>query len=62
MTDLPSTERRCERCGIPSPSHSEASDSGGVSLNQSGVCLVCVDYKEEQGFYPDTAQETLTSQ
>jgi hypothetical protein len=45
---------------MPSPSHSDASDNGGVSLNSSGVCLVCIDYRDEYGFYPDTTQTALT--
>lgn len=57
--DLPSTERRCTHCDIPSPSHSESSKAGGVSLNAAGLCMVCVDYKEEFGFLPDSKQASL---
>jgi hypothetical protein len=58
--ELQPTERRCTRCNIPSPSHSQSSDNGGVSLNADGVCIVCEAFHAEYGFYPDTKQTSLS--
>jgi len=49
----------CEHCGIMSPDHPDAAKNGGISV-YDGACVVCIDYYEEAGFWPDTTQQQLS--
>lgn len=48
MTPETDTDRRCTRCGVPDPDHPTAAKAGGVTVEPSGYCVACVDWRAER--------------